>query len=99
MGERWLSGLLCDYRFCAWTLRRGDVFIRFFDGGFLRWTHLKWLEAPLLRLAGKRLVVSPYGSDIAVSGHWGDLRPCSPTTSRRSLTKRWVLHTSAGRPT
>src|SRR5262249_35924933 len=38
-----------DYRFFAWTLRRSDVFIRFFDGGFLRWTPLQWFEAPLLR--------------------------------------------------
>ena len=98
-GEGRLSGLLCDYRFFAWTLRRGDVFIRFFDGGFLRWTHLKWLEAPLLRLAGKKLVVSPYGSDIAVAGHLGDLEEPLfadyPSLRENSpSTERWVLHTS-----
>ena len=75
------------------------MFIRFFDGGFLRWTHLKWLEAPLLRLAGKKLVVSPYGSDIAVAGHLGDLEEPLfadyPSLRENSpSTERWVLHTS-----
>ena len=68
-----LSVLFRDYRFFAWTLRRGDVFIRFFDGGFLRSTPLRWLEGPLTRLAEKRVIVSPYGSDIAVAGHLGEL--------------------------
>ncbi len=98
-GTGLLAVRLVDHKFFAWTLRRGDVFIRFFDGGFLRHTHLKWLEAPLLRLAGKKLVVSPYGSDVAVSGHLGDLEgplfTDYPTLRDRSdLTKRWVLHTS-----
>ena len=90
---------LVDARFFAWTLRRGDVFIRFFDGGFLRPTPLQWLEAPLLRLAGKKLIVSPYGSDIAVAGHLGDIENALftdyPVLRERSPeTKRWVLHTS-----
>ena len=72
-GGSGLSAVFRDYRFFAWSLRRGDVFIRFLDGGFLRWSHLRWLEGPLLRLAGKRVIVSPYGSDIAVAGHLGDL--------------------------
>jgi hypothetical protein len=72
-GRSGLSAVFRDYRFFAWSLRRGDVFIRFFDGGFLRWSHLRWLEGPLMRLAGKRVIVSPYGSDIAVAGHLGDL--------------------------
>jgi Glycosyl transferases group 1 len=68
-----LATLFRDYRFFAWTLRRGDVFMRFFDGWFLGWTPLQRLEGPLTRLAGKRVVVSPYGSDIAVAGHLGAL--------------------------
>ena len=98
-GESRLATLTCDYRFFAWTLRRGDVFIRFFDGGFLRWTHLRWLEAPLLHLAGKKLIVSPYGSDIAVTGHLGHLEEPLfadyPSLRENSaMTERWVLHTS-----
>lgn len=61
------------YRFFAWALRHGDVFIRFFDGGFLRYTPLEWWEPRLLKLAGKRLILSPYGSDISVAGHLGGL--------------------------
>jgi hypothetical protein len=57
----------------AWALRHGDVFCSFLSGGFLSATPLRDLEARLLRLAGKRLIVSPYGSDIAVAGHLGPL--------------------------
>jgi hypothetical protein len=40
--------------------------------GFLRNTPLQWLEYPLTRLAGKKIVVLPYGGDVAVPGHLGD---------------------------
>jgi hypothetical protein len=72
-GGSGLSDVFRDYRFFAWSLRRGDIFIRFFDGGFLQWSHLRWMEGALMRLAGKRMIVSPYGSDIAVAGHLGAL--------------------------
>jgi glycosyltransferase involved in cell wall biosynthesis len=72
-GESPLSKQLAPYRFYAWALRHGDIFLRFFDGGFLRYTPYEWEELRILRLAGKRLIVSPYGSDVAVSGHLGDL--------------------------
>lgn len=52
-----------------WVLRSADVYLTYFDGGFLTDTALRWLELPLLRAAGKRIVVSPYGSDIAVPGY------------------------------
>jgi glycosyltransferase involved in cell wall biosynthesis len=51
------------------VLRGADVYLSYFDGGFLADTALRRLELPLLRLAGKRIIVSPYGSDIAVPGH------------------------------
>ncbi len=57
----------------AWALLRADVLVAFLDGSFLRWTMFWRLEGPLLRLAGKKLVVSPYGSDVAVPGHLGAL--------------------------
>jgi glycosyltransferase involved in cell wall biosynthesis len=53
------------------ALRTADVYLSYFDGGFLADTALRSVELPLLRLAGKRIVVSPYGSDIAVPGHIG----------------------------
>lgn len=63
------SALSAPHRFYAWALRHGDVFIRFFDGGFLRYTALDQWELRLLKLAGKRLIVSPFGADVAVAGH------------------------------
>jgi glycosyltransferase involved in cell wall biosynthesis len=48
------------------SLFRFDVFHFFFDGGFLAPTPLRFLETQLLHLAGKKVVVMPYGSDVAV---------------------------------
>jgi glycosyltransferase involved in cell wall biosynthesis len=62
---------LGDYLVMATMLRRADVFISFFEGGYLNATPAWRLEALAIRLAGKRLVVSPYGGDIAVPGHLG----------------------------
>jgi glycosyltransferase involved in cell wall biosynthesis len=68
-------GLLFDplrsYAVFLWVLRSSDIYLSYFDGGFLVETGLRRFELPLLRLAGKRIVVSPYGSDIAVPGHLG----------------------------
>lgn len=64
---RWLG----DYLVMSVMLRRADVFVAFFDGGFLYQTPLWRLEAVAIRLAGKRLVVCPYGGDIAVPGYLG----------------------------
>ena len=64
---RWLG----DYLVMSVMLRRADVFVSFFDGGFLYQTPLWRLEAVAIRLAGKRLVVCPYGGDIAVPGYLG----------------------------
>jgi glycosyltransferase involved in cell wall biosynthesis len=87
------------YRFFAWALRHGDVFFRFFDGGFLRHTPFEWWEGRLLKLAGKRLIVSPYGSDVAVSGHLdgleGALYADYPALREHSDgIERWVEHTA-----
>jgi hypothetical protein len=51
-----------------WTLLRYDVYHFFYDGGL--WSGMKivprarWLEFPLLRLAGKRIVATAYGADV-----------------------------------
>jgi glycosyltransferase involved in cell wall biosynthesis len=62
---------LRGYAVYLWVLRNADVYLSYFDGGFLQGTALRRLELPLLRLAGLRIIVSPYGSDIAVPGHLG----------------------------
>ena len=72
---RWRSPRLRDYAVFAWTLCYADVYMSFFDGGYLRNTRLRDLEGRLLRLAGRRLVVMPYGGDIAVPGYLGPLEP------------------------
>ena len=60
-----------SYAMFIWALRHGDVFVRFCDLGFLRFTPIQWFEYPITRLAGKRLIVTSYGGDIAVAGHLG----------------------------
>ena len=54
-----------------WSIAVADIYMSFFDGGFLRGTALRRLEFALLRFAGKSIIVSPYGGDIAVPGHLG----------------------------
>jgi glycosyltransferase involved in cell wall biosynthesis len=65
-GWRLLGRILGGYAVLARLLRRYDVYHFYFDGGYLRRTPLRWLEVPLLHLAGKVVVALPYGSDVAV---------------------------------
>lgn len=58
-----------DYAPFVWALRHADIVLTFFDGGFLRNTPYRWFELTILRLAGKAVIVSPYGSDVAVRGY------------------------------
>jgi glycosyltransferase involved in cell wall biosynthesis len=73
LAPRWRSPRLRDYVVFAWTLLHADVHVSFFDGGYLQNTRLRDLEGWLLRLAGRRLVVMPFGGDIAVRGYLGRL--------------------------
>jgi hypothetical protein len=54
------------YLLFLWALSRFDLFHFFFDGGFLAETPLRFWEVQLLHLAGKKVIVMPYGSDVAV---------------------------------
>ena len=97
-----VAGLLgADYGLFAWTLARFDVYHCFFDGGFLRQTPLRFLEVRLLHLAGKRLIVMPYGSDNAVPSRirslaWREgLMRNYPVLGRiEDRTIRWIEHYS-----
>lgn len=60
-----------DFFVFVWALHRADVFLWYFDGGYLAGTALRTLECRLLRLAGKKLILFPYGGDIAVVGEIG----------------------------
>jgi hypothetical protein len=65
-GMRRIANTVLAFRFFAHALHRYDIFHYFFDGGVLQRTGLWWLEMPLLRFCGKRLVLLPYGSDTFV---------------------------------
>ena len=58
-----LLGQLVPYGAFLWALAKFDLFVFFFDGGLLGETPAWRLEPTLLRLAGKRIVVHPYGGD------------------------------------
>jgi hypothetical protein len=74
----WLPNLLF-----LWSLLRFDLFHFYYDGGL--WYGMgivgpaRWLELPLLRLAGKRIIASAYGADVrvrALSEMWQPYNIC-----------------------
>jgi glycosyltransferase involved in cell wall biosynthesis len=90
-----------EYLVLAWLLMRFDIFHFYFDGGFLARTRLASFEVGLLHLAGKKVVLMPYGSDVAVpsqmrSPEWRQgLMTHYPETGRREAqTKRRIAHYS-----
>jgi glycosyltransferase involved in cell wall biosynthesis len=88
---------LRDFAAFLWALQHADVVSFFLDSGFLRHTTLRRLELPLLRLAGLRILVSPYGTDIAVPGFLGPFEEAMvadyPSIARdAAATKRQVDH-------
>jgi glycosyltransferase involved in cell wall biosynthesis len=62
-----LVGLLVPYAAFLWAGVRYDVFGLFFDGGLLGRTPWWRAELALLKLAGKRIVVYPYGGDARLA--------------------------------
>ena len=68
--RRWLLPVR-DYLLFARVLWSADLLCMFFDGGFLKATPLAAAEVRLLRMAGCKLILVPFGSDIAVRGHLG----------------------------
>lgn len=77
---RWIGFLrpvffafLARYFLFLWLLIHFDIFHYFFDGGFLARTPLRFLEVQLLHLAGKKVIVMPYGSDVADLIHFRSL--------------------------
>jgi glycosyltransferase involved in cell wall biosynthesis len=67
---------LGPYLALVWAGLRFDIFCFYFDGGLLAETPFWRLELPLLRAAGKKIVVWPYGGDARLpsitraSGGW-----------------------------
>jgi glycosyltransferase involved in cell wall biosynthesis len=86
-----------DFIVFSWAIHHADVFLWYFDGGYLKPTALRWLEPTLLRLAGKKIVVFPYGGDIAVLGEIGVaeeslLSDYPDLVLTSEATRRQVLH-------
>ncbi len=80
----WLA-LLIPWAVFLWAVMRYDIFQLYFDGGFLGRTLGKRLELPLLRLLGKRVIVSAYGADVRVeriTRSLGEYNCCLDCTQR-----------------
>jgi glycosyltransferase involved in cell wall biosynthesis len=56
-------GLLSPYYLFTKAAWNYDIFRFYFDGGFLTYTALAALEPWLLHMAGKKIIVVPYGGD------------------------------------
>lgn len=69
--DRWrripIVRTLVPYGAFIWAGLRYDIFGFFFDGGLLHATPLWRMELVLLKLAGKKIVVYPYGSDARLA--------------------------------
>lgn len=80
---------LAPYAAFLWAGLRFDVFCFYFDGGLLAETPFWRAELPLLRLAGKRIVVWPYGGDarlpslVRARGGWNAYTDVSPGAEDR----------------
>ena len=91
------SARLRSYAMFAWAMQHADVFLLYFNGGYLIGTPLEWQEFRLLRLAGKKLIFTPFGGDIAVPEYLGDVRDATVAdypqlVEQAPLIKRRVLH-------
>jgi hypothetical protein len=64
--------LALRYAVFLWALLRFDAFQLYHTGRILHGTALEFFELQLLRLAGKRIVVSCYGSDVWLPGKTRD---------------------------
>ncbi len=87
--ERWWRippcALIIPWAVFVWAVLRYDVFQLYFDGGFLNRTIGKRLEMPLLKILGKKIVVSAYGADVRTerkTRNLGTYNCCTDCTQR-----------------
>ena len=91
------------YAAFLWAGFRTDIYGFFFDGGLLHATPWWRVELALIRLAGKHIVVYPYGGDARLStqarelGRW-NIYSDVPPAPRGVPTRRFnvVAKRSAG---
>jgi glycosyltransferase involved in cell wall biosynthesis len=90
-------GAVVPYASFLWAGLRYDIFGFFFTGGLLTPTPFWWIELPLLRLAGKKIVVYPYGQDARIasltreSGRWNaytDVPPGEEDRDEQDVRRR-----------
>jgi glycosyltransferase involved in cell wall biosynthesis len=90
-------GAVVPYASFLWAGLRYDIFGFFFTGGLLTPSPFWWIELPLLRLAGKKIVVYPYGQDARIasltreSGRWNaytDVPPGEEDRDERDVRSR-----------
>jgi glycosyltransferase involved in cell wall biosynthesis len=97
--KRVVITFLGPYMTFLWVLPRFDIFHFFYDGGFLGKTPLGFFEIQLLHLAGKKVVVMPYGSDVAVPTHihslifrQGIMRQYKYLGIQEKKTMKWIRY-------
>jgi glycosyltransferase involved in cell wall biosynthesis len=87
------------YAYFIYSIFAFDVVWLLFTGGFLGPTPLRRIEMQLLHFAGKRTILMPYGSDIAVPEYLGPYRESMmqvdpALASRAASVRRNVLYYS-----
>ena len=83
--QKALLFLVAPYFVFLWASLRYDIFNFYFNGGFLRNLVGRQLELPLLHLAGKKIIVVPYGSDARLESDtrkykYNFCMDCTPAT-------------------
>ncbi|MDP6495772.1 MAG: hypothetical protein QGI09_10245, partial [Dehalococcoidia bacterium] len=74
--RRWYLNRLADYIAFTKLVWDKDVFFYYFDASFFylgRRRILRWLEVPILKLLGKRVVATPFGQDVVTASDIPDL--------------------------
>ena len=78
--------IILIYLFLLWSLINFDVFILPFQNRLLDRTFLlKWFEFQLLHLAGKKIILNPYGGDVQYIEVWEN----SSNSEYQELYKAW----------
>jgi len=67
--------ILAPYAVSVWAALRFDVFCFYFDGGLLYATPWWRTELALLRLAGRGIIVLPYGGDARLRSKTEEIEP------------------------
>lgn len=63
---QWIPGFMKPFAAFIQALFQYDVFFLSFNGFFIGWTPARHMQAQLLKLANKKIIVLPYGSDSYV---------------------------------